>query len=520
MRLRTKRSKVSTINISIKLRNLIFDVGLSVLEAGRQALRLLDLDFRDVRWDKRTKGMVSDEGIVREKIRESADKAGMWPLPVFVAQVQLRQAINGASCGWLSMRNRRKRLKRLTTGSNGAFRRTGTGTREPSAVLLAIHVRVSESRNDGEFGYLYTLKPATEVTRRTSTGNVPGPFQHTILQVCRRWMDVMTNTPILWASIEVLPLANVTYVNHFLRCALRWSGDALLNIKAPSYHCCFPENILPSYSSRWRTLYLTPCYENWTSMQHDGIPFLESLVLSSYKTSKPTTFMDAPALKRLKCAPSAVVRTPFPWTQIVELDAHVNGPFDRVSEPEDKRRFLDILAIAPLRMLSSNDKTMSGFPSTGITKPDVEVAQLPPNWLPHFIFPALRKYIHRADSNLTTQPILELIRRSGCTLTHLDIRDADPTREKAEALEALLKGLPQLQELNLYIPSNPDNADCLSLVLRPLTIEGILPGLHAIRLKVSVGGYFPNGTIWCRNMCWLLHTGRKIIDGKRQALRY
>ncbi|KIY63759.1 hypothetical protein CYLTODRAFT_126068 [Cylindrobasidium torrendii FP15055 ss-10] len=267
---------------------------------------------------------------------------------------------------------------------------------------------------------------------------------------------------------------------------------------------------------------MDPCVGVWTDIQfHNGIPFLESLKITcpySHQLLVPPLFADAPALRKFTGAPSLVVRIALPWTQIVELNTHVYRTYDRIRTPEEKKCFFDIIAIAPLRLLASNDKTMDEFPNTGITKPDVEIAQLPPNWLPHFTLPALRKYIHRADAHLTTAPIREFILRSKCTLTHLDIRDANPSRQKAEALEALFKAVPQLQELELYIPSNPDDMDCLPLMLQPLKNKVILPELRVIRLRVSAVGYFPNSSLWCGHKCLLLHVGLSIVESKRKAL--
>ncbi|KIY63760.1 hypothetical protein CYLTODRAFT_493660 [Cylindrobasidium torrendii FP15055 ss-10] len=342
----------------------------------------------------------------------------------------------------------------------------------------------------GEIGYL------------CKTG-VNIPFQHTILRVSRRWMDVVTHAPNLWTSLDVGFLLRPKYVDHFVRSALRWSGDALLDIKVS--HCRLPEfleNIFLSQSRRWRTLELELSQWSWTWLQHSGIPFLESLNVTGGSINEQLAlsgaFVGAPALRRLTCPPSLVVHVAFPWNQIVELDVHVHE-FNAIPRtPEDKRRFFDILAIAPLRTLASND-------------PPTKLAST-------LCIPRSPQNIHRADASLTTELIPGLVRRSGCTLTHLDILDVNPTHDKTKAFEALLKAVPQLQELDLFIISNMEDEGSLSQMLQSLYIKDILPELRTIRMKFSsAGAYAPEGYDWRRVRCMLLHVGLSIIEGKRKA---
>ncbi|KIY62634.1 hypothetical protein CYLTODRAFT_426758 [Cylindrobasidium torrendii FP15055 ss-10] len=337
-------------------------------------------------------------------------------------------------------------------------------------------------------------------------------------------MEIVIQNRLLWSSIALFG-TDGQQMDRLLR-VLHLSGEAPLDILIAVCDLEPLKGILSPHSRRFRTFSVGYAKWDWTAMQR-SIPALEYVDLTGFTPpathyeSISAAFTSAPALRRITCSPKLVLHIMFPWSQIVELRIRREALnlFDKseiIRTPKDRKRLFDIISAAPLRLLTCTDDTGSEFPA--MIKPDIEVAQIPPSWLPRFTLPSLRKYSICWYRDLAIKDILDLFHRSGCTLTHLDISDFNGGTNKG-ALEDLLLALPQLKELDLHISS--DRSECVShweLIWLLFMNKDLLPDLRSMRLR-SKGSEFDALSIgsWLRTLVFDGATG--VVNAGHRKLR-
>ncbi|KIY62640.1 hypothetical protein CYLTODRAFT_426764 [Cylindrobasidium torrendii FP15055 ss-10] len=355
------------------------------------------------------------------------------------------------------------------------------------------------------------------------------PFQSTLTRVCQRWRNIVFDTHLLWSSIGLVG-PDVEQTVLYLDLALHQSGEAPLDILAVACGWKTLTTLLAPNAHRLRTLSVRSI-RDWTPIQPNGsLPALEHLefrffqAFDTFYESISAAFANTPALRRITCSPTLAVHVTFPWTQIVELCIH---PESRFGSPiwipafAEKKCLFDIIAIAPLRLLICTDNVRSGFPA--IIKPDIEVAQLPLGWLPHFTLPSLREYTICATQASETKAMLALIHRSGCTLTHLRIVNFNGTAANVKALEDLLLALPHLEELDLHVPTRDECFSHWKLLQPLLKDKNIVPNLRAMRLRIKRIGRlvtFRNDDYVSLVMLSVFGGAQSVVDAGRKKLRF
>ncbi|KAF8208530.1 hypothetical protein K438DRAFT_1930197 [Mycena galopus ATCC 62051] len=119
-----------------------------------------------------------------------------------------------------------------------------------------------------------------------------------VSQVCRRWYNIVLDTPTLWDTIHLNGRVWTHEMIPFLTLILERSQKSLLNVSISHNAGCEPiRRLLASHSERWQTVYIDFDFRDFPAAQGQ-VPSLETLELHNF--NGPTDFFQvAPRLRNL-----------------------------------------------------------------------------------------------------------------------------------------------------------------------------------------------------------------------------
>ncbi|KAJ7672391.1 hypothetical protein DFH06DRAFT_1467857 [Mycena polygramma] len=245
--------------------------------------------------------------------------------------------------------------------------------------------------------------------------------------ICRRWRDIALATPGLWRAIS-FSLWNPKRHEQALRLlelSLYRSGSYLLSIELKDHHAVDMYQFcrtIAKQRARWEHLAL--CIERPLSDLPTGdipLPFLRTLKLGwSAPYSTATTFLAAPLLQKVSIKGYLdTYGSIFPWSQITVLSVQ------RISIEECADLLPQLVNIVRCRL---DVQSAADRPSWNVTLTHLETLilnspseSMQRDMLATLTLPALRR-IHLSEGLLNyTDPLTELVSRSGCSLQELCI---------------------------------------------------------------------------------------------------
>ncbi|KAF7298614.1 F-box domain-containing protein [Mycena indigotica] len=318
--------------------------------------------------------------------------------------------------------------------------------------------------------------------------------------VCRRWRDVVFNTPMLWTRIDFGERGNTKTA---IQNRLHRSGSTALDVRFAGIQewpsaAADNENdgfeALVDQSHRWHS-----CVVDYREGNHHvfarskplALVSLEKLVINALEwnelydlnpesSRRITAFRNAPILRNLTLWQLPKAQLDLPWTQITELELLGYWPKDMLTLLCATTR-LAVLTYAPLSWVGTDNETRPD--SSMIVLPHLHtlwlVADDETSLLPSLTLPSLR-YIALQASEVGIARLQDLAERSGFR-TNGTFRELNITTTLANLCLLLPHLQRSLEILRLsYLKCTSAQLDAFFREMK--TDNGILPALTTLRL--------------------------------------